>query len=61
MVPASLTAAGVELYAVCGRRTQKASDEKRLAAENELTMKEFERLAQRHLLDLRRDARIDIK
>jgi peptidyl-prolyl cis-trans isomerase SurA len=61
MVPATLAAAGVELYAVCARRTQKASEEKRQAAENELQMKEFERLAQRHLHDLRKDALIEIR
>lgn len=61
MVPASLTAAGVELYAVCGRRTQKISDEKRQAAESELTMREFERRAQSHLFDLRTNAHIEIR
>lgn len=61
MVPPALTASGVELYAVCGRRTQKISDDKRQAAENELTMKEFDRLAQRHMHDLRKDALIEIR
>lgn len=61
MVPPALTGSGVELYAVCGRRTVKVTDEKRQAAENELTMKEFERLAQRHMADLRRDARIEMR
>ncbi len=61
MVPASLTAAGVELYAVCARRTQKISEDKRQAAENELTMKEFDRLAARHMHDLRKDALIEIR
>jgi hypothetical protein len=56
-----LTSTGVELYAVCSRRTQKASDEKRQEAENQLQMKEFERLAQRYIADLKRDGRIDIK
>lgn len=61
MVPASLAAGGVELYAVCGRKTVSANEEKRAAAENELQMKEFERLAQRHLLDLRKDALIEMR
>ena len=61
MAPASITAAGAELYAVCSRRTLKASDEKRQAAESELTLKEFDRLAQRHLNDLRKDALIELR
>jgi peptidyl-prolyl cis-trans isomerase SurA len=61
MVPASPTAAGVELYAVCGRRAPKVNEEKRQAAENELQQKEFDRLAQRHLADLRKDALIEIR
>lgn len=61
MVPASLTGAGAELYAVCGRRTPKISEDKRQAAENELTMKEFDRLAARHMHDLRKDALIEIR
>ena len=61
MVPAILTGAGAELYAVCGRRTAKVDDQKRQAAENELQMKEFERLAQRHLADLRKDALIEMR
>ncbi len=61
MAPAALAGAGVELYAVCARRTQKASDEKRQQVENELQLKEFERLAQRYMADLKRDGRIDIK
>lgn len=61
MVPASPTASGVELYAVCGRRAPKVNEEKRQAAENELQQKEFDRLAQRHLADLRKDALIEIR
>ena len=61
MVPAILTGTGAELYAVCGRRTAKVDDQKRQAAENELQMKEFERLAQRHLADLRKDALIEMR
>jgi peptidyl-prolyl cis-trans isomerase SurA len=61
MIPAVLTSSGAELYAVCGRRAPKIDDQKRQAAENELQMKEFERLAQRHLADLRKDALIEIR
>ena len=61
MLPASLSAGGVELYAVCGRRTLKVDEDKRQAAESQLTMKEFEKLAQRYLHDLRKDALIEIR
>lgn len=61
MVPAVLTASGVELYAVCARRVQKISEEKRQQAEGELQAREFERLAQRHLNDLRKDALIEMR
>jgi peptidyl-prolyl cis-trans isomerase SurA len=61
MLPANLGASGVELYAVCGRRVQKVDEEKRQAAENQLTMKEFDKLAQRYLYDLRKDALIEMR
>ncbi|MDX2158749.1 MAG: peptidylprolyl isomerase [Hyphomicrobiaceae bacterium] len=61
MLPANLGASGVELYAVCGRRAQKIDEEKRQAAESQLQMKEFERLAQRYLYDLRKDALIEMR
>jgi peptidyl-prolyl cis-trans isomerase SurA len=61
MVPPSPTASGVELYAVCGRRTPKINEERRQAAESELQQKEFDRLAARHLADLRKDALIEIR
>ena len=61
MIPPTLTGTGAELYAVCGRRAPKIDESKRQAAENELQLKEFERLAVRHLADLRKDALIEIK
>lgn len=61
MIPANLTAAGVELYAVCNRRAVKGDQSKREKAENELQQREFERLARRYLQDLRKDALIDIR
>ncbi|MGE0766871.1 MAG: SurA N-terminal domain-containing protein [Hyphomicrobiaceae bacterium] len=59
MLPANLSGDGVELYAVCGRRSVKLDEEKRKAAENQLAMQEFEKLAQRYLYDLRKDALIE--
>jgi peptidyl-prolyl cis-trans isomerase SurA len=61
MLPANLSAGGVELYAVCGRRGVKIDEEKRQAAENQLAMQEFEKLAQRYLFDLRKDALIEMR
>ena len=61
ILPANLSAGGVEIYAVCGRRTVKVDEEKRQAAENQLTMQEFEKLATRYLHDLRKDALIEMR
>lgn len=61
MIPPTLTAGGAELYVVCGRRAPKVDETRRQAAENELQMKEFERLAARHLADVRRDALIEMR
>jgi peptidyl-prolyl cis-trans isomerase SurA len=61
ILPANLSGAGVEIYAVCARRTVKLDDEKRQAAENQLQMKEFEKLALRYLHDLRKDALIEMR
>ena len=61
MLPASLSAGTVELYAVCGRRALKVDEEKRQAAETQLTMQEFEKLAQRYMHDLRKDALIEMR
>lgn len=61
MIPPSPTGAGIELYAVCSRKTVKVDAQKRQDVENELQMKEFDRLAQRHIQDLRKDALIEIR
>ena len=59
MVPPTLASTGVELYAVCGRKTVKADEEKRLKAQQELTMREFDVVSRRHLRDLRAEALIE--
>lgn len=61
MLPPNLTAAGVELYAVCGKRSVKVDDDKRQAAESQLQAKEFEKHAQRYMHDLRKDALIEMR
>jgi len=61
MLPANLSGGSVELYAVCGRRGGTLDEDKRKAAENQLAMQEFEKLAQRYIYDLRKDALIEIR
>ena len=61
MLPGNIAAQGVELYAVCARRTAKVTEDKRQEHMNTLQFKEFERLGARHLQDLRKDALIEIK
>ncbi len=61
VLPANLGASGVEIYAVCGRRQQSIDEDKRKQAENQLTMKEFEKLAERYIYDLRKDALIEMR
>ena len=59
MVPPTLASTGVELYAVCARKTVKMDEETRNKAQQELTMREFDVLSRRHLRDLRTDALIE--
>ncbi len=62
LTPASITAASVELYAVCGRRAIKGGDpQKRRAVENKLRQQEFGRVSQSYLRDLRQDAYIEYR
>jgi peptidyl-prolyl cis-trans isomerase SurA len=59
MVPPALASTGVELYAVCGRKTVKVDEEKRLKVQQELTQREFDVVSRRHLRDLRAEALIE--
>lgn len=61
MLPPSVGAGGVELWAVCGRSALKPDLEKRSAAQEELRQKELDVLAKRHLKDLRQDATIEYR
>jgi peptidyl-prolyl cis-trans isomerase SurA len=61
MVPPNMSANGVELYAVCGRKVLKGDETKRDRAAQELRQKEFEILAKRHLKNLRQDAHIEYR
>ena len=59
LLPSSIGDAGIELWALCGRKA--GDDATRETAQNELRQKEFDVLAQRHLKDLQQDAAIEIR
>jgi peptidyl-prolyl cis-trans isomerase SurA len=61
ILPPATTPAGIELYAVCGRRGIKADDTQREKALQELQVKEFQIFSQRHLRDVRQDAHIELR
>lgn len=60
LLPASVGSAGIELWALCGRRADGEAST-RETAQNELRQREFDVLAQRHLKDLQQDAAIEIR
>ena len=61
MLPPSTTAAGIEVYAVCGRRTTLANDAQRTKTQEELQYQQLEILAKRHMRNLRQDAHIEYR
>jgi peptidyl-prolyl cis-trans isomerase SurA len=61
MVPPTVGEGGVELWALCERKTVKAETQQRETAENDLRQKEFEILSKKHLKDLRQDAHIEYR
>jgi peptidyl-prolyl cis-trans isomerase SurA len=61
LLPASVGQTGVELWALCGRKSNTGATSARESAQNELRQREFEVLAQKHLKDLRQDAAIEIR
>jgi peptidyl-prolyl cis-trans isomerase SurA len=60
MLPPVTTAAGVELYAVCGRKSA-ANDSLKGQAMAQLQAKQLDMLGQRHLRNLRLEANIEYK
>jgi peptidyl-prolyl cis-trans isomerase SurA len=60
VLPPVTTAAGVDLYAVCGRRTV-GDDSQRLQAKQLLQSKELSALAERHLRNAKQEANIEYK
>jgi peptidyl-prolyl cis-trans isomerase SurA len=61
LLPPTVAAGGVEIWAVCGRKTVAADLQKRESVQAELRQKEFEVLAKKHLKDLRQDAAIEYR
>ncbi len=61
LLPPSVAAGGIEIWAVCKRKELKADLERRQSAQSELRQKEFEVLAKKHLKDLRQDASIEYR
>lgn len=61
ILPPTTSPAGIEIFAVCGRRAFKGDEKQRERAQEELAQKEFEIAAKRHLRDLRQDAHIEFR
>ncbi len=61
MLPPSTTAGGVEVYAVCGRRTVSGNEAQRTKTQEDLQYKQLDILAQRHMRNLRQDAHIEYR
>lgn len=59
MLPPATTSAGVEVYAVCGRRAIVANEAQRTKTQEELQTKQLDMLAQRHMRNLKQDAHIE--
>jgi peptidyl-prolyl cis-trans isomerase SurA len=59
VLPPFITDAGVELYAVCGRRATVGDEEQRAKARAELQSQELAKLARRHLRNVKQDAVIE--
>lgn len=59
MVPPSTTGKGIELYAVCDRKLDKSSLKAQAEVRAKLRQEEFDIMARRHLMDLKRDAHIE--
>jgi len=61
MVPPAIGEGGVELWAMCGRKTVKGEQQRQQTAKADLRQKEFEILSKKHLKDLRQDAHIEYR
>ena len=61
MLPPVTAGSGVDLYAVCGRKSVTGNEALRSKAMAELQMKQLEIFSVRHLRNLRQEANIDYK
>ncbi len=61
MTPPTITSSGIELYAVCARRSVARNDEQRREVRTKLISQEYNILARRHLRDLRQDAFVEYR
>lgn len=61
MTPPLITSSGIELYAVCSRRSVTRNDEQRQQVRSKLLSQEYNILARRHLRDLRQDAYVEYR
>jgi peptidyl-prolyl cis-trans isomerase SurA len=61
VLPPVTTSAGVEVYAVCGRRGMAGNEERRSAAMAQLQAKELDVFSKRHLRNIRQEANIEYK
>ncbi len=61
MLPPILSSDGVDLYAVCGKKTPQAeaAEEEAVTSQSDRRQEEFQIYARRHLKDLRQDALIE--
>lgn len=59
VLPPHTTTVGVEIYAVCARRGVVANDAQRTKTQEDLQFKQLEKLADRHMRNLRQDAHIE--
>lgn len=61
LTPPTITSSGVELYAVCARRSVVRDDKQRQEVRSKLISQEYNILARRHLRDLRQDAFVEYR
>ena len=61
MTPPEITDNGIELYAVCSRRSVAGGEKERKAVKNKLRQQEFSLLRKRYLRDLHQEAFIEYK
>lgn len=61
MTPPVPTSSGFEMYVLCDKRVVKGDSKTRAKVTSDLRQKEFQRLAKRHLRDLKQDAFIEYR